>query len=147
MEDVRQDVLLSLSKAMPNFEYDPAKGLFRSYLKTVVMRAISRRMCQNTAPVTLSAVGEPAGRAGAEDEDAAWEEEWRQYHFRRAMSTIENEFGEKDRQAFSLYALAGRDAAGVARDLAMSVDSVYQAKSRIMKRLATLIGGQVAEEG
>lgn len=145
-DDVRQEVLLGLSKSMPGFRYDPEKGRFRSYLKAIVMRAISRRLCQNVPGAGLPGVSE-SRIASEEHEEAVWEDEWRQYHFRRAMATIEVEFSEKDRRAFTMYAVGGRDAAGIARDLSMSVDAVYQSKSRILKRLSALIEAQVAEEG
>ena len=45
-DDVAQEVLLSLSKAMEGFTYDPAKGKFRSYLKTVTLRTIFRILRQ-----------------------------------------------------------------------------------------------------
>jgi RNA polymerase sigma-70 factor (ECF subfamily) len=148
VDDVRQDVLLSLSKAMPGFEYDPSKGLFRSYLKTIVVRAIFRRIRQNPSVYPLSVPEEPVTTRGGDDGDEPlWEEEWRQYHYRRAMRTIEAEFGEKDRRAFDLYAVAGREVHAVAGELSMSVDAVYQAKSRIVRRLVSIIGAQVMEEG
>ena len=85
-DDVAQDVLFSLSKAMPGFRYDPAKGKFRSYLKTVTLRAIFKRNCQKPAEVALEHI-EDATRAAALDTaiEEAWETEWRQYHLRQAM--------------------------------------------------------------
>jgi RNA polymerase sigma factor (sigma-70 family) len=154
-EDVTQDVLLSLSKSMPQFQYDPAKGLFRSYLKTVVMNAISRRIRQNPAAVRLlesaagpSADGGSGWVASEEPEDESrWEDEWRQYHFRRAMRIVESEFKDSDRAAFKKYAIEGLDVKSVAAEVGISVDAVYQAKSRIVRRLGQLIELQVAEEG
>lgn len=131
---------------MPGFVYDPSKGLFRSYLKTVVMNAISRRFRQNPSGPGLSAVGEPEARATDED-DAHWEQEWRQYHLRTAMRIVATEFGDKDMGAFEQYALQGREAGAVAAELGLSVESVYQAKSRILRRLSKVIEAQVAEEG
>jgi RNA polymerase sigma-70 factor (ECF subfamily) len=144
-EDTLQDVLLSLTKAMPGFRYDPAKGKFRSYLKTVVINAISRKLSQNPHHTLLSAVGSTG--APAESEETHWEAEWRQYHLRRALKTIEAEFSHADRQAFERNALRGEPAQQVADSLKMSVDSVYQAKSRISRRLSTIIKQQVEEEG
>lgn len=143
IEDIEQDVLLSLSKSMGQFQYDPAKGLFRSYLKTVVMNAISRKWRQNPSVTGLS----QAEGVGAAGDDDTWEQEWRQYHFRRAMKTIESEHSESDRRAFMLYAVEGRSASEAATEVGISVDAVYQAKSRILKRLAAVIETQVAEEG
>ena len=55
--------------------------------------------------------------------------------------------GEKDRTAFAKYALAGGDAKEIAEALGMSVEQVWQAKSRILKRLRVLIAEQVRAEG
>ena len=77
----------------------------------------------------------------------AWEDEWREYHLRQAMRTVEVEFNAADRAAFDAYVLEGRDAREVAASLDLSVDQVYQAKSRILKRLSVLVEQQVSEEG
>jgi len=148
VDDVQQDVLLALSKAMPGFRYDPEKGKFRGYLKTIVIHAIYKKQFQNRGVRDLSAVDE-ATRAGAADANVEndWEAQWRQYHVRQAMTTIENEFNATDVDAFERYGLLGHDPARVAADLSLGVDSVYQAKSRIMKRLSALIAQQIAEEG
>ncbi len=142
-EDIHQEVLLALSKSMPGFKYDPTKGLFRSYLKTVVVNAISRRFSQKPPVSPLSRVPEP----GASGEEEHWEAEWRAYHFQRAMRTVAGEFSESDLSAFDLYAVQGKDAKEAAATVGISVDAVYQAKSRILKRLSAIIDQQIVEEG
>lgn len=147
-DDAVQEVLASLSQAMASFAYDPAKGKFRSYLKTVTLRAIFKIIRQKQGQVDLEHI-EEATRAAENDTTAeeAWEAEWRQYHLRQAMRVIEAEFNEADRRAFQQYAVEGVEAREVAAALGMSVDQVYQAKSRILKRLAQLIELQVQDEG
>lgn len=160
-DDLVQEVMLSLSRAMRNgFVYDPDKGTFRSYLKTTVIHAIVRRARQNRLTTGLEEYEAPAappapggGRLLGDhsnqggDGDEAWEQQWRQHHTRLAMKTIEGEFNATDLEAFQRYALMQHDAATVAKDLRVSVESVYQAKSRIIKRLSRLIAQQVSEEG
>jgi RNA polymerase sigma-70 factor (ECF subfamily) len=147
-DEVVQESLLALAKAMPNFEYDRSKGKFRSYLKTIVLHEIFRRSRQKHGEVLLGEVDDEVAQAAADSEiERVWEAQWRQYHIRQAMSVIEMEYNEKDRAAFEAYAVAGREAAEVAAELALSVDQVYQAKSRIMKRLSQIIQQQVEEEG
>jgi RNA polymerase sigma factor (sigma-70 family) len=147
-DDILQDVLMSLRQALPGFTYDPAKGKFRSYLKTVVLRAAFKRSCQTSPASGLDRI-EDLTRAAAHDDDVdqQWETEWRQYHLRQAMQTLQAEFNAADRAAFQAYAVDGQDANAVAERLGISVESVYQAKSRILKRLSTLIDSQVRDEG
>lgn len=145
-DDVLQDVLVALTTAMSR--YDPSLGRFRGYLKTVTLHVIFKRFRQKSPaarPVGIDTSVE-ADSADAEI-DGQWEAQWREYHVSRAMETIEAEFGEADREAFELYALGGKDAGQTAQLLGISVDRVYQAKSRITRRLAELIEQQVAEEG
>jgi RNA polymerase sigma-70 factor (ECF subfamily) len=147
-DDVMQDVLIALTKNMPTFQYDPAKGRFRSYLKTLVVRAVFRRFRQKRAQggqVDIeAAVDEVVTDPQVEE---IWNEEWRQYHLRQAMQTIAVEFNPADRAAFDAYVGEGRPAKETAETLGMTVDQVYQAKSRILKRLSELIAAQTGEEG
>jgi len=151
VDDIMQDVLLGLRKALPGFVYDPSKGSFRGYLKAVTVHAIFAKLRQNRVRVGLPEHDGPVGpgveTAPGDEFERVWEQEWRQYHLRRAMKTIEVEFNEVDRIAFARYGIDGQPVEFVARELARSVDQVYQAKSRILKRLSALIAEQVADEG
>jgi len=89
----------------------------------------------------------PDPAAGDPALEQAWEEEWRDHHLRLAMRTIAVEFDQQYRAAFQAYALDGRDARETANMLGMSVDGVYQCKSRILKRIGELIEQQIQEEG
>lgn len=149
VDDVMQDVLLSLTKAMPKFRYDPARGKFRGYLKTVTLHAIFARSRQNQRAGTLQPALDDlvATVSGDPTADAQWEQEWRQYHVRLAMRTLRSEFSPRDMEAFERYAVAGEDGAGVAKDLGLSLDGLYKVKSRMTQRLSALIAQQVQEEG
>lgn len=147
-DDVLQETLLALSKAMPAFKYDPSKGLFRSYLKTVVVHVICRKSFQKGVPGRLEDLDAITRTALGDDAvETSWESQWRQYHLERAMRTIASEFNEQDVTAFEQYAVAGVDAANVAALLSLTVDQVYQAKSRITRRLSQIIAAQITEEG
>jgi len=147
-DDVAQEVLLSLTRSMKRFDYDSRKGKFRSYLKTTTEREISRKLRQNKNNRTLGDPGLVASEVVANPaEDAIWEEEWRRYHVRTAMRRLESEINERNRRAFTLYAMQGRPAAVIAEALEMSIDQVYQAKSRVLRRLSELIKEQIDDEG
>ncbi|UCD74257.1 MAG: sigma-70 family RNA polymerase sigma factor [Phycisphaerales bacterium] len=147
-EDVAQEVLLSLSKVMPDFQYDPGKGKFRSYLKTATLHAIFRKSFQKRGEVALGTIEEATRIAEADAAvNEAWELEWQRYHLRQAMQTLDSEFNRTDREAFRRYAIEDASAQETAAELGISVDRVYDAKSRILKRLKHVIELQVREEG
>ncbi len=147
-DDLVQDVLVSLCKAIESFEYAPEKGRFRAYLKTITLHAITRILRQRSATAALGTL-EPLVDPGSGDaaHDGVWEEEWRAHHVRRAMQIIAVEFAAPELRAFQRYAVDGADAQSVAEALNLSVNQVYKAKSRILKRLAGLVREQVDDEG
>lgn len=147
-EDVLQDVLLGLNKAIPGFAYDPSKGRFRGYLKTATLHAIYRTFRQDKALAPLEERESMVASANSDaNVDEKWEHAWRQYHLRRAFAQLGAEVSSRDLQAFERYALQGEDANNVAKDLSLSLDALYQIKSRCTKRLAALVAAQIEEEG
>jgi RNA polymerase sigma-70 factor (ECF subfamily) len=147
-DDVAQEVLLNLSRSMKGFRYDPSKGRFRSYLKTLTLHTIFRNLRQKRKLKPLEEIEVEEKAAAVDPEvESQWETEWRHYHIRLAMGRLGKEFNEKDRMAFSEYALMDRSAEETAELLGLSKDQVYQAKSRILKRLSELISEQVLDEG
>ncbi len=147
-EDVVQEVFLALSQALPKFSYDPARGKFRGYLKTLVLHEIYRRNRLNRGHVPLEDVEAAIADldAGAAT-DEAWEAEWRDYHVRLALARVEREFQARHVQAFRLHALAGRDVDSTAEAVGLSTHQVYKAKQRILRRMREFIREQIDEEG
>jgi RNA polymerase sigma factor (sigma-70 family) len=146
-DDVVQDVLMGLTKSMPGFEYDPSRGKFRSYLKTITLHAIFARSRQKRHEIPLGDMRTAAEASADVSIDRIWDEQWRQYHLKQAMREIHVEFNEADLAAFNQYAVQGHSAQETAAALKLSLDQVYQAKSRILKRLSAVIAQRVEEEG
>jgi RNA polymerase sigma-70 factor (ECF subfamily) len=146
-DDVTQEVLLSLVKTLPGFRYDPAKGKFRSFLKTVTLRTIYQRTRRRRPELGQKQVEDAASPDEDAAAEAAWDAEWRQYHLRQALRAIEAEFGSKDCRIFRRYALEGCDARETAAAFETTVQKVYQIKSQILRRLSELIDAQIEEEG
>lgn len=136
-DDIMQEVETSLFKAMQGFAYDGARGRFRAYLRSAVVHALSRKAAKEARqpPVLdpnnldyLSAVSQAA-------EDNQWEHEWRLHRLRWALRKVAEEFEPATLEAFRLHALLGKSVTEVTQALQISVSSVYQAKSRVLKRV------------
>lgn len=147
-DDCLQDVLIKLTGAMPRFQYDPSRGKFRSYLKTVALHAIYEKASRKKRPGQVVDIEHAANTAGDDPRvDEAWEVEWRRYHLQLAMKTIEMEFNRRDVTAFEAYAMRGEPVRDVAEAMSMSADQVYQAKSQILRRVSKLVAQQIEDEG
>lgn len=136
-EDAVQEVEMYLFKAMDGFEYDVRKGRFRSYLRSAVVHALERRaskQARQAATVDPQRFDYVASEQEA-SADARWEREWQLHRLRWAMRSIAGEFDPPTLEAFEMYALGGRSVAETADKTGLSKASVYQAKSRVLKRL------------
>jgi RNA polymerase sigma-70 factor (ECF subfamily) len=136
-EDIVQEVELYLFKALNNFEYDATKGRFRAYLRSAVVHAMSRRASKQAAGPTMLDPHNFDHLASEQEasQDARWEREWQLHRLRWAMRTIATEFEAMTLKAFELHVLAGQPVDETAKQLGLSTASVYQARSRVLRRL------------
>jgi len=142
-QDVSQDVLVKLMKAMQAFRYDPAL-LFRGWLKTVVHHAWQDLLRDRREIAVGGEAGpdEPMGSIEARDDLAAhvtlvYEQEL----LERALQRVRTRVQPQTWDAFRLTAFDGLSGAEVAARLGMPVTSVYKAKSNVQK----LLEGEVRE--
>lgn len=145
VDDVIQDVFLGFFSVSPTFVYDPSKGRFRGYLKTVTTRSIRARVGKllkiNTVPLDQVADDAPP----LED---SWDQSWHEQILRRAMHAVRADYAAhpKTFEAFELNVIRRQAAADVAAQLGMSVNSVYKAKERISAALRAKVHQIESEE-
>jgi RNA polymerase sigma-70 factor (ECF subfamily) len=136
--DVTQDVLRDVSTAVRRLEYDPGRGLFRSWLFTLAHRKLAdffrRRGRQEQGSGDSGVQGLLEQRPAAADE-ARWDEDYERRAFAWAADQVRGRFSAKTLQAFVLTAVENRSGEEAARQLGLTVAAVYLAKSRVMARL------------
>ena len=131
-----QEVMLRLVRGMDDFQYDRTRGQFRNFLYTVTMNVVRTQLLAMTrAHGTLTADAVPDE---SEPYDV-WEREWQANELRRALQEMSEDVDAKTFQAFQLFALEEWPAEKVAAFLDISRESVYQAKSRMLKRLRSYL--------
>jgi len=135
--DLVQDVFTVLVQAMPEFRYDKQKS-FRGWLKTILTNRWRNRR-RRPAEVSLDAAAVPA--VPPRDADSLEEREYRQYLVGRALELMQAEFEPSTWKACWELVVAGRPAAEVAATLGLTVNAVYLAKSRVLRRLRQELDG------
>lgn len=133
VEDVVQDVLVGFYATSPTFVYDPARGRFRSYLKTCTFHAVTRRLGREAR-----FRGRPLEEVDAEalEVEQVWNDVWEQEQLRRAIEELRAEIGTtKTFRAFELYVILDLPPQEVSRRLDLHVDNVYRAKEGVTKKL------------
>lgn len=145
-DDVCQLVFAKLSKSLRTFQYDPAKGKFRSYLYRIVKNEIIQQFVRpNRATMRIDTHGAAQTADDESVQEAIWENEWENHHLRLAMKTIRKSFDEKSVQVFDAL-LGGASIEDAADGFAMTRDAVHKVKQRVRKRLQELIAQQIKEE-
>ena len=136
-QEVHQEVLLRLVRAMQAFRYDPARR-FRGWLKTVAHHAWQdlARARRSVAAGGDPAPDDPLQSVAARDDLAGWiERAYEQELLERAVVRVRPRVLPQTWDAFRLTALDGLPGAEVAARLGMPVTSVYKAKSNVQKLL------------
>jgi RNA polymerase sigma-70 factor (ECF subfamily) len=139
--DLLQEVFVLLIQKLPEFVYDGRKS-FRAWLRTVTLnkwRALNRRA------VLPTLAGDAAfdGVAAPEERPELDEVEYRRHLVSRALKLMQVEFQPATWKACWECVVEGRPVGDVARELGISVNAVYLAKSRVLRRLHQELDGLI----
>ncbi len=142
--DLTQEVFAIVVRRLPSFKYDPAKGRFRGWLKTVTIRRALRFFAQQRR-TPLSPGGTAVLEVFLQQPDPhdqleeMWEQEWRQRVLEAAMDQVRRQVSQPIWRTFQMTVLHGSPAQQVAEGLGMSVGQVYVNKCRVLKRLRQVV--------
>jgi RNA polymerase sigma-70 factor, ECF subfamily len=138
--DLVQEVFAVLVVKLPAFLYDRRKG-FRAWLRTILNNKW-RDTCRRRAVRPQLHSAEPLADMAAEpDQEAFWETEYRQHLVGRALELMQQEFQPTTWRACWETVVSSRSPAEVAAELGMSLDAVYAARSRVLRRLRKELEG------
>jgi RNA polymerase sigma-70 factor (ECF subfamily) len=132
--DVAQEVLAEVARCIRAFEYQPERGRFRDWLGTVLRRRLAR-FWERQKRGGGAAGAEVLDDLAAPQRDAEWTDEFNGHVLRVALERIRPHFEEATWEVFERAWLRSRPAAETAAELGLSIDVVYKAKSRVLKRL------------
>jgi RNA polymerase sigma-70 factor (ECF subfamily) len=134
-EDMAQEVFLRLVRRLRDFEYEPSKGRFRGYLKTVtnrLMADLNERPGRAPAAVDEQVLVEAEARADLQDRLAAM---FDLELLERAKERVRDRVEDRTWSAYIGTAEQGRKPAEVALALGMRVGAVFQAKHSVIRQL------------
>lgn len=135
--DLRQDILLKLWTKLPEFEYEPKKGKFRSWLCLMI---------QNTTYTYFSSTGAERERIhkyflehppSTSDSDPLLKlmnQEWKSYLTKQALANIEKHSSSQSISIFKRM-LNGESAALLAKEFNLKENSIQRIKNRTRDKL------------
>jgi RNA polymerase sigma factor (sigma-70 family) len=133
-DDVVQETLLQVARSIGTFDYDSSLGRFRDWLGTVVRNKITR-FFESKSRQVATIDNDQSAQLEASSECAEWTASVHARILEVALLRIRAGFESSTWDAFERLWCVGSPAPEVARTLGMAIDSVYAAKSRVLKRL------------
>jgi RNA polymerase sigma-70 factor (ECF subfamily) len=144
--DLTQDVFSAVARAIERFQHSPEHGTFRGWLWTIARNKLRDHFRRDADREAAAGGTEAWLRLSSIPE--VWSDESHeitdpgelQRLFRRALDRVRCEFEERTWQAFWLSTVEQRETTDIARQLGLTVNSVRQAKSRVLRRLRRELG-------
>ncbi len=140
IDDVVQEVMTVVVRRFPDFQRQPRTGAFRAWLRTITVNCLrdqwrrSNKQPKATGGTQYAEVIEQLA-----DPHSGISKIWDQEHDKHVasflLSKIQPDFTPQTWQAFQRFAIDGSSADEVARELGITANAVFIAKSRVMSGL------------
>ena len=133
-EEVVQETLISISKAIRSFEYDPEKGRFKAWLRRNTIWRIGDHLRAKQRDRSL------AGRISSQWPNADsigsnWDSDWEENLAEAALERVRRQVPAKQFQLFDLATVKQWPTDKIAKTFRVSAGYVYLVKHRIRARL------------
>lgn len=143
-QDVVQETVIGISRNIPEFVYDPAKGSFKTWLMRQTSWSIGTQFrkrlpvhqsLQATRTSSRTTTWERVPDPAPPPLDALWDEEWERNLMEAAMRRVKDKVDARQYQIFDLCVRKKWPVSKIATDLKISAAKVYLTKHRVGNRL------------
>jgi RNA polymerase sigma factor (sigma-70 family) len=145
-QEVVQETVITVSRNMSGFRYDPAECTFKTWLLNVTRwrivdqirkraRAQQRTWPSVTENETFDQIPDPDGC----ELESIWDREWETHLLEAAIERVKQRVAPKQYQMFYLHVLKELPVGEVARRVGSNVGAVYLAKHRVGRMLRSEI--------
>ena len=134
-DDLLQEILGAMLRAMPSFEHSGRPGAFRHWLRTTTGYHLAGYWKSRKARTQAPEFAWDQLEQEESELSRALDREHDEFVARRLLVLMEPEFSASTWLAFKRQVLDGLKAAEVATELGTSVNAVLLAKSRVLARL------------
>ena len=139
-EDLLQEVLLVVMRELPSFQHNQRGGAFRSWLRSILVhrlhdfwRARQYRPVATGDTDLKRQLDQFADKTS--EQSRLWDQQHDEHVMQRLMAAVQPKVAATTWRAFYRQVVESSPAAEVAKELQISLDSVYAAKSRVLRLL------------
>lgn len=148
IDDVVQEVMTVVVRRFPEFQRQPRTGAFRAWLRTITVNCLRdqwRRSNKQPKAIGGSDCIEVIEQLADPHSGISklWDQEHDLHIANCLLEKLQHEFTPQTWQAFQRFAIDGMSADEVARELGMTANAVFIAKSRIISSLRAQAQGLI----
>lgn len=133
-EDVVQHCMAAIHKHIGSFEYNPAKGRFKSWLRTLINNRF-RDGLRNRRDKQAETRDFKQAQQREDSPDEAFEKVWMDEHLTYCLSRVRKEIDASTYQAFCKHVIEDRPAQEVCEELGITANNLYKIKWRVTQKL------------
>lgn len=139
-DDFVQEVMLAVTRELPNFEHSGQIGAFRKWLKTILVHRLQNAWRSRARRPEVKGGSSFLDDLKQLEDDASelshlWNVEHDRHVLSRLLQKIQPRFEERTWRAFQQVMFEGRRTSDVAVGLGVSLKAVHLAKSRVLRAL------------
>lgn len=134
-EEVAQHCMTVVSDQIGRFSYEPKKGRFKSWLRTLVNNRI-RYLLRNRKEYTGRSFDLQHASQDENGPDEVFERIWLEEHLWHCLGELENEVEEHTFKVFRAYVFDERPVEEVCKTFHVAANNVYTIKWRMTERVA-----------
>lgn len=148
VDDVIQEVMLTVAHELPAFEHSGNTGAFRSWLKMILVHRLQNLWrVQNRRPAAKggSSLLQELRELEVDSSNVSrlWNHEHDRHVLSRLLEVVRPRFGEQTWRAFRRVMFDAEKTSDVANELGMSLKAIHLAKSRVLRALRAEAAGLI----
>lgn len=133
-DDIVQQVMVSISSHIGDFQYDRDRGRFRHWVRTITENKIRQNARRGQLPVASETDVSVCADDGPTLEEV-WDREWQLQDILWCLDQASEDISPRRMEAFRMYAIDGVSANEVAKRLDMSVGHVYVVRHLVLNMI------------
>lgn len=134
-EDIVQQCMSAISTHIGGFEYDPGRGRFKGWLRTMVNNKVRNlHRDRRDRGVESDELDGLASKENAPDEE--FDRLWKQEHLWHCLRQLRGEVEETTYRAFEAYVIEQRPVNEICTELGIKPNLIYTIKWRMTERVA-----------
>jgi len=144
-EDVVQHCMVAVSEHIRGFEYDPTRGRFKGWLRTLVNNKI-RNLVRDQRDQIAQTRDFNIADAREDAPDDLFEKVWLDEHLKHALRTVKADVEPGTFAAFQAYVIEERPIEEVCATCNMNANQVHAIKWRVTRKLREAMADLAGDE-